>query len=265
MDGILEIAHQLVPNDQEKRLITLQLALITEAENQGLDQAKVTNGTAGEMVVARLLGLSWREEICIQGWDARDQQGRPCEIKSARYKRQARTEMNINYTMTVRKDGEDPTVYCERVRSHYLGCTGGHYWALWTGKDPKIVAYWHIPADKMATFLVHKVESLIKAKGGRLTFKMNFGGKVCRDCGTVHRLEFLARSLNQQHIDWDQLISTRVKERCQRRATDGLYVMSSSIKDENGSKEEEGETSLAPPSSSSSSSSSSSDVAGSSK
>ena len=217
VEEVLRFVHDLLPHDDDRRLITLQLALLKEADNQNIDQAKMTNGTSGEMVVANLLGLKWRDEPQIHGWDARDVEGRPCEIKTCRYKRLGGARMNINYTLPRRAKGEQADLYIHRVENHYSLCSGGHYWALWSGVEKGIIKNWHIDGDRLGHFISLKLAQLIERNPTRSTFSINFGGPVCLDCGTVHRIDFIAESLARQTVDWEYLLSSNVESRCRRR------------------------------------------------
>lgn len=195
---VAEIEALLRPLSTEDRLLVLQRALHAEAERENINPAKLANGTTGEFLLCQKLGLAWNSDK-VHGHDATDVLGRGCELKVALYKRTPGIMVNINYTLPVRKSNESRDVYLARLRVHLTDISGGHYWGV--RKDTEIVYHWHIEAGAMSDYLCARVAEQLDKKPQQLKFHFNLGGKVCKNCRGIHKIDTLAQLIPQHNFE----------------------------------------------------------------
>lgn len=175
-------------------------------EKLQINESKLTNGTQGERMLCKELGLKWNS-TSVHGCDAWDSLKRPVEIKL--FKQQTKGRSNINYDFGKPKASENRTEHARRVRCKLLEITGGHYWAQTSHGHTRLVTHWHVPCKSFA----YAVEAYMLEHPDR--DKINLGSTYCARCHLSHRVEEIAKRLRSTDSkQWT--FPERVKQNCGR-------------------------------------------------
>jgi len=196
---ILDECTKIFRDDDEAILSALESALSVHREKMKISPAKAGGGTSGEMWIAKSQGLIW-EKSKVQGHDALDARGMPCEIKASIHPSKKKTDqkVNINYKSPPRIEGESDEAFLSRSEAKIAKNTGGHFWGSWKAQPDKktgdrVVLSWWIPAAPLAKLIGRMMrKSTLFPKGN---VPVNFGGKPCAKCGNVHRIEAIVLAL----------------------------------------------------------------------
>lgn len=198
---ILELCDEMGTDDTD-RMSHLQDAVSVLRERMRISAAKAEGGTMGEFWVAQKFGLKWESEKKT-GADAHDKEGRECEIKASLHPPKTKihtSKTNICYKTPSRRAGETNAAFVARTQEHVRQNTGGHFWATWTTRSTgdtgeRVKLSWWIPSVTLAQLIGKKMRASADMGRRSRVIHINFGGKVCSTCGSVHRIDAIVGAL----------------------------------------------------------------------
>jgi hypothetical protein len=182
----------------DEQVWVLRAATFRMATRAEISIAKLTHGTDGEFMACMDLGLTWNRQT-VNGYDAHDRRGRPCELKTAQFKRKQGHMINIKYTLPTMKKPESRKNYVTRVKESLEKTTGGHYWVMYQGNV--MMKKWYIKNANMVEYLMRRLIQILPKDPDHLAYFFNLGACVCMDCSSVHKLDLLAECINAGQYD----------------------------------------------------------------
>lgn len=197
---------------KEQQLQLLETLRFEVSQSMQIHESKMTNGTQGERVACAHLGLRWNAQK-VNGCDAWDDENRAVEIKC--FKSSA-TRANINYVLPTRKPGSTDAQYETQLRQHYqTEANGGHYWVCLSHGSTRYKQHWFVNGDRFAEAII------LMWKRDTSKTKFNLGGGYCKHCSVPHRVNELARSIND--TSKPLRLPNRVAQHCFNRPVKVTY------------------------------------------
>lgn len=198
--GDLKASEKLQILEEARYLLSVEMKM---------HPSKLTNGTQSERVICEKLELKWNSTT-IHGCDAWDSQERLIEIKTFK---EGAQRTNVNYKFPERKKNETIEHYANRIYTHFdTTCTGGHIWALVSPGGTVYRKHWYIDGKRFALAMKNRIlEQDTACKAAH-----NFGGILCKTCKSCHRIDEIARILNDPSKD-AKIPTTKIQSQCNRR------------------------------------------------
>jgi len=192
-EQVLELLSQLPEEDQLQCMI---VSLQKLAHRQEINEDKITNGTMGEHIACKALGLTWASDK-VHGCDAVDKEGKLCEIKTFKMKQDPKKRANINYKLSAKKKSETDEEYITRNAEELSKLTGGHYWVALDNRGTKYVKHWHIDGEAFAVAVCNLLRKRMAKDPKTLTNSFNLGCLKCPKSRQYHRIDKICDTIGE--------------------------------------------------------------------
>lgn len=217
VESLLQYLKQTHSIDGNKALDILERAKRRQGELLNIHQAKLTSsGSFEEILVCNYLSLKWNRQT-KQGADATDPlTNKWIEIKSSTLCMAPGNKMNasIMYELPPRtraRSGSSRESYIQDTLKPHYARFDKHIWAiLKDGADTAVLKHWEFDGK----FAVELIAAM--AKKNTAASALNFGGKYCKKCKSVHRIDYF-KQIEQHYKEkdaswWTSAVNKRISE-----------------------------------------------------